>query len=86
MKIFINLNESVYVKLTDKGIEKMKENHRALYFGNPNIPEFKARNVDKDGYTKFQLHSLMSIFGELMYCGAQPVFENAEIKFEKFNG
>ena len=37
--------------------------------------------INKDKYTKFQLWSLMSIFGQHMYHGCETLFEDNEIEF-----
>ena len=62
MKIF-NVNNSVKVKLTEKGLDIYWEDNRDLPEKiRPSINELRNR-VDKDGYHSFQMWSLMRIFG-----------------------
>lgn len=69
-----NINERVKVKLTVKGIEHLKKQHeRIMKNGYPY--EFKLPQVDKDGYTEFQLHDLMQTFGEIMFPGCELPFK-----------
>ena len=73
MKKF-NINEYVKVKLNESGITELKRQHEELkargYKGDFMIPE-----VDINGYTKYQLHNLMNIFGHLTFNGFECPFE-----------
>lgn len=64
----INLNESVKVKLTAHG--------RAVHFVHVGIT---LPPTDEDGFTQFQLHTLMHEFGDALYPGAKNSFEDCEI-------
>ena len=77
--IEINLNEYVYVKLTEAGVAKLKADHEAL-----GVPwAFKMPTVDDDGYTRFQLHELMHTFGPMCFLGEpSPPFKPLHIKYE----
>jgi hypothetical protein len=69
-----NINERVKVKLTAKGIEHLEKQHNKLVeIGYPY--EFKLPQVDKDGYTEFQLHDLMQTFGKIMFPGCELPFK-----------
>lgn len=71
-----NINEFVWVKLNDKGVEELKRQHdefRSLY---PNaVRDFVEPKKDEDGYSKFQMHNLMSSFGHMMILGVELPFE-----------
>lgn len=65
--IKINLNDSVKVKLTDAGKDIFYHQNDEL---NEAIRQIGGRpvaarmpEVDADGYTSFQLHTLMEIYG-----------------------
>lgn len=74
MKEF-NVNNYVKVKLTETGIDELKKQHDRLIKLGANIGDFKPPQVDKDGYTKYQLHDLMSSLGHLMHIGFGGPFE-----------
>lgn len=71
-----NVNDYVKVKLTKKGLEILKEQHAQLqsYYHKHNI-EFDPPSVDEDGYSSFQMHYLMNIFGPGMLLGCEVPFE-----------
>lgn len=75
-QIKFNINHSVKVKVTEYGYEVWltHENKFVQFSGTiktVTIEELKAKQ-DEDGYTKFQLWDMMSIFGPKMTMG----FEN----------
>lgn len=73
MKPF-NINNCVKVKLNEIGINELRKQHKELedmgLKGNFVMPE-----VDKKGYTKYQLHDLMHRFGHLTSIGFGCPFE-----------
>lgn len=71
MKITLNVNEVVKVKLTDHG--------RAIL-----LKEKYPKHEDSLGYSEWQLWELMSIFGEHLYNGCELTFEN-EIIINEIN-
>jgi len=79
-----NLNESVYVKLNQSGIQILMERHIELYDRlGIEEPEFEEPKRDQDGYSEFQLYNLMHIFGEYLHIGnPNPPFD-LNILFKK---
>lgn len=81
-----NINEYVYVKLTDYGKEILKERRKTLneVLISKGIEPFTNDLVktDKDGYTQFQLWELMSIFGNFISVSSKIPFETI-IRFNK---
>ena len=75
MKIEINLNKYVNVRLTEIGLKVFKES-----FGGK-IPEWFNPYIKGDQYT-FQLWDLMSIFGSKLYNGAPQMFKDNKIIFK----
>lgn len=78
MKVVLNMNESVKVKITDFGIKVLKQRHDELN------EKIKARGgkgtkfelkLDEDGYYTTQLWHLMNIFGEYAGLAAEPPFD-----------
>lgn len=70
-EIKINVNDFVKVKLREPGFEILK-----IYYGGE-IPDFFEKDYGLgDGFYKFQLHTLMNIFGDVMYNG------NMDMPFE----
>lgn len=85
MEVKINLNDEVKVKLTDFGMQILKQRHDELNnmikASGGRGTEFVLR-IDEDGYYKTQLHNLMYIFGEYTSIGAKglPFETNMIIK------
>ena len=76
----INLNSEIKVKLTPFGAEIFyrqydEVNKRILSNGGealkPRMPQ-----IDKDWFTKFQLHDFINTFGEYMIVGQKNVIED----------
>ena len=73
-----NINETVKVRLTDRGHEILKELHDDLYSRLPKSTTMRREYIaeeDADGYTKFQMHDLMSTFGYHVSLGSSLPFE-----------
>ena len=68
-----NINNYVKVKLNEIGISELKKQHRELRLGF--LSDFKMPKVDENGYTEYQLHELMSLFGHLTINGLECPFE-----------
>lgn len=72
-----NINNQVKVKLTDFGRQKLADinnQYAGLYKSHKIMvaDDFK-NNEDKDGYTTFQMHQLMSDLGEFVgICSTLP--------------
>ncbi len=69
----ININEIVKVKLTDAGIEQLKND--SLLYNYHFKPETKILETE--------LWDIMNIFGPKMYNGADQMFVNSEIILDK---
>ena len=65
-----NMNSNVKVKLTERGHKILQDNIDAINKMYPKAKmEYKRKETDENGYTKFQLHDLMSTFGEHIRLG-----------------
>lgn len=77
-----NINQNVYVRLTPLGHKILREQHEQLC---RDVPAYKRPyfepNVDKDGYTRFQMHYLMECFGSHVGLGFELPFET-DIRFD----
>jgi len=73
MKVEINLNDSVRVKLTERGLKIYKE-----YFKQFPIDCHREPKI-VDSYYETQLHELMQIFGSSLFNGCIMPFETANI-------
>lgn len=65
-----NINDHVRVKLTPRGHALHRQ-----HFAELGCLQYFAPEIDDEGWTRFQLWSLMSIFGQYMSCGGELVFE-----------
>jgi len=79
---FFNINSYVSVKLTDHGRALLKKYHDEL-----KLPkDIKLKPIaEVDGWSKWQLWELMSIFGPSVYLAAEMPF-NAVIKIHPEEG
>ena len=77
-----NINDTVYVKLTNFGKQILKDQHDELNkFGKEVLGEFKPLAEDADGWSKWQLWILMERFGSKFNIGGPLPFETT-IKVE----
>lgn len=75
-----NINQVVRVKLTDVGIVELHKHHDNLIKEFPNLePKVCKVEIDDDGYTRFQLHVLMSLLGHLCVMGGQLPFHSGMV-------
>lgn len=76
--VSFNINSYVYVKLTKKGLDILKKEHDDLkyFYGDKgSLPDFEPPAANSDGYSKFQLWSLMATFGGDCFNGCDVPFE-----------
>ena len=72
-----NINHQVKVKLTNYGISVWAE-HYNKYSTKPLTAESILKLKDKEdenGYTNFQMHDLMSVFGDKISMGGKLCFD-----------
>lgn len=79
----LNINNSVWVKLTPLGKEIYKKHWYELltaggYVRDLNPPKLRT----KKGWTEFQLWELMSIYGEHLHMGSSNPFDTT-IRFDE---
>lgn len=78
-----NINQYVWVKLTKRGLDELEKEHNSYRYAYPKaFDEWKAPEVDNEGYSKFQLWSLISEFGSSMKFGEIAPF-CGDIRFDK---
>ena len=76
-EIKFNINHYVKAKLTEHGYSVWVDNHNK-YSAKPLNTEsiIKLRNrADKEGYTSFQMHEFMNLFGEKLSTGGKLCFD-----------
>lgn len=79
-----NLNNYVYFKLTEHGLDKLKKDHECLNsWCNGKLGDFKELKEDENGFVKMQAWRFMSHFGELMGNGLNSPVKECEIYFEE---
>lgn len=82
----INLNDNVKVKLTPLGAEIYYNQNKDLIDAYPQLREaLKPRmpKIDSEGYTEFQLHHFISLYGEHIGITKQNVIDPLNIYFEE---
>lgn len=73
-----NVNNYVKVKLTELGKQELKKRYIELskwYPESMKLEDFKLPEVDEKGFSKWQLHVLISTFGGITGNGFNPPFE-----------
>lgn len=78
----ININHTVRVKLTDLGRELHRKDHKDFWTANgrPDMKYFPPV-TDADGWSRFQLWSLMQYFGKHLSLGVVLPFD-PEIEYD----
>ena len=76
MKSF-NTNSTVKVKLTELGKQMLEKHHNEFWSSHGNLNEhpYEPYETDADGYTKFQLWSLMYQLGKYCILGCELPFD-----------
>ena len=64
-----NLNQTVYIKLTDEGRLFLKQKHDQIWIGPWAAHQYIAPREDSEGWSEWQLWDLMSVFGDQFYWG-----------------
>lgn len=77
-EIKFNVNNNIKVKLTTLGFQRLADEHNELI---GRVPKWEFRNalyytdqVDKDGYSEFQMWEFMRIFGPIVKIGGPLPF------------
>jgi len=82
-----NINNTVLVKLTDRGRKVLKEQHEQFCKDFPSIPEkvkeYEPKKEDANGFTEFQLWVLMETFGPYTHIGMETMFETEIILHQR---
>ena len=73
--IKFNINSFVKVKLTDAGRIELKRQHDTLRSKHPTIAKY-VYPIETNGWSKWQLWSLMSKLGHLIYMGGPSMFDS----------
>lgn len=67
-----NVNDEIYVRLTDKGIKHIIDKNNSSFVNIPNSDDliitfdmFKSKAID--GYHKIQLHELIHLFSDICH-------------------
>lgn len=69
----MNINDKVWVRLTDRGREIDRAAHEALRAVAPSVGPYVSHEIN--GWCSWQLWQLMSRFGEHCYLGCDPPFD-----------
>lgn len=70
-----NINHYVFVKLTDEGKAEHKRHHQELKEIVPSLSDYKLPTEDGEGWSKWQMWSLMNQFGHMLYNGGKVPFD-----------
>jgi hypothetical protein len=73
-RINFNLNQHILVKLKDEGFEHWKKAYNEVLPDQFKKPLSYFKNMEKDGYVRFQAWDFMRLFGETITLGVEPLF------------
>lgn len=73
--MLFNINGEVRVKLTEFGFKVHRQNHYDLFRHLAKLPPYTRPDVDKDGWSRFQMWTLMQEFGSSVRMGGDQPFE-----------
>lgn len=77
-----NINQWVYVRLNETGKQELLRQAAELRENNPKIKhDYSLPKEDEEGWSKWQMHSLMNAFGHMMVLGLESPFDT-EIRIE----
>lgn len=82
MKKILNLNQTIFVKLTPAGMQVYNRYFDEKMGGTDFEGKFDqelAKETNKEGYTEFQVWRFMRIFGSDMVAGGVHLFEGNNI-------
>jgi hypothetical protein len=82
LEVTLNLNDYVYIRMTDFGRQEHKRQYEELRKEFRYLPEDAQIKEDDDGWSRWQLYNIMNIFGHLLYNGAQQLPFETYIKFK----
>lgn len=77
MLVEFNINDYVYVKLTDAGRMEIRRQAEELedYWKKPRGTFSNHKEEDADGWSKWQMHELMNTFGGMTFVWGKLPFE-----------
>lgn len=82
----ININDFIKVKLTPYGAEiyyhQLDELHEKCPSTKNSVPS-KMPCIDEEGYTRFQLHQFMNLYGEYAINGGKPFISPMNLIIDK---
>jgi len=79
--VVININNNVRVKLTSFGRQQHHRDHVMFWTNAGRVMPYTQPKEDAEGWSTWQLHSLMEAFGSYMTIGAEklPFETNIEV-------
>ena len=79
-----NINNYVKVKLTQEGITHYRKWYSKFINHSINNTEYYERQLspDKEGYYRFQMHEIMSIFGSVIDSSTPPMLMTILIDYK----
>lgn len=75
IEVVFNLNDWVKVKLNEQGRKLLYQNYVSLWQGRKPPYAFSLPKEDEEGWSKWQLWSLMGHFGPHVQLGMQAPFD-----------
>lgn len=82
MRVPFNINDNIWVKLTDEGRAIHKQHYEEIIASFPRMNlTYEPPKEDENGWSCFQAWDLIHIFGPHIYIGRTPPF-STEVELE----
>jgi hypothetical protein len=79
----VNLNDYVWVRLTELGWAAFDNHHQAVGLDPAPYRSHLGDHPDTpEGWQRFQLWELMQIFGPHIHISSRPLFDDNDVKFQ----
>jgi len=79
MKVYLNLNEKIKVKINYKGYAHMASQYNELMSSSSRMthctPQYYKEKADKDGYTEMQFWEFVETFGAVTHMGFDMCYD-----------
>ena len=83
--IEININDSVFVKLTVAGKNELRRQHEELNKElNGFLGDYIQPKEDAEGWSEWQLYHIMNTFGHMMHVGIDDIPFETTIRFDTY--
>jgi hypothetical protein len=90
MNTEFNINDYIWIEINEYGYQHLADKHKSFYsdhglldqFPEMNTPEYYKSQANEQGYTKMQMHSFLSDFGDKSGIGNKLLY-STNVRFDE---